>query len=244
MSAVMATVGRWLGGPGTDVSPSGPEARQWLAEELAKDDYRDGRPLLARVIEWILDQINDLLSRMNAPTTAGEGAPPIAVAFVVVLVIGALGLLLSRVRRERRAVSESKTVLGDLDLSAPEFRDRGQAAMRDGRWNDAVVEFTRAIAREAADRTLLTDAPSLTAHEIGTQLAPVFPDHADTTARTMDLFDAVRYGRYAATQADAGLVRTHDETLRKAKPVLVAAPSADPAAAFAVPGGPPQDGAA
>lgn len=38
----------------------------------------------------------------------------------------------------------------------------------------------------------------------------------------MDLFDAVRYGRYAATQADAGLVRTHDETLRKAKPVLVA----------------------
>ena len=60
----------------------------------------------------------------------------------------------------------------------------------------------------------------------------------------MDLFDAVRYGRYAATQADAGLVRTHDETLRKAKPVLVAPPSADPAAAFAVPGGPPQDGAA
>ena len=33
MSAVMATVGRWLGGPGTDVSPSGPEARQWLGHD-------------------------------------------------------------------------------------------------------------------------------------------------------------------------------------------------------------------
>jgi hypothetical protein len=82
-----------------------------------------------------------------------------------------------------------------------EFRDRGRA-VREGRWNDAVIDFTRAIAREAADRTLLSDAPSLTAHEIGAQLAPVFPEHAEATARTMDLFDSVRYGRYAATEAD------------------------------------------
>ena len=80
----------------------------------------------------------------------------------------------------------------------------------------------RALARGAADRTLLTDAPSLTAHEIGAQLAPVFPEHEPAIRRTMDLFDAVRYGRYAATEADAGIVRDTEATLRKAKPVLAA----------------------
>jgi hypothetical protein len=235
----------WAIGFGRDVSPDGPQARQWLTEELAKDDYRDGRPLLSRIIEWVVDLINELLSRLNGTGPTGPGAPPIAVALVVGLVVAAIALLLTRIRRERRTVTDSEAVLGDLDLTAPQFRDRGRAAMRDRRWNDAVIEFTRAIAREAADRTLLADAPSLTAHEIGLQLAPVFPDHLDTTSRTMDLFDAVRYGRYAATHDDARLAQDHDETLRKAKPVLAALrdEAVVAQASFAAPGGPAEGGA-
>ncbi len=213
----------WFTGLAGDVSPDGGTARQWLAEELAKDDYHDTRPLLTRVIEWIIDKIDEFFSNLTYSGSTGPGAPPIVVALVVALVIGALALLLSRIRREHRTVSESEAVLGDLDLSAPQFRDRGAAALREGRWNDAVIEFTRAIAREAADRTLLSDAPSLTAHEVGTQLAPVFPQHAGATTHVMDLFDAVRYGRYAASEADARTVQAHEDTLRKAKPILTGA---------------------
>lgn len=218
--AAGATTSAWITGWIQDINPDGPEARRWLLEELAKDDYRDERPLLSRIIEWIGDVLRELLSRFTGTAVPGGGVPPILTALVVVVLLAGLALLLSRVRRERRTVSESEAVLGDLDLSVVEFRDRGRAAIRNGRWNDAVIEFTRAIAREAADRTLLSEAPSLTAHEIGTQLAPVFPDHAAATARAMDVFDAVRYGRYAATETDARAAQTHDETLRKARPVL------------------------
>lgn len=224
--AVGSTASAWLTSLGQDISPDGPEARRWLLEELAKDEYRDERPLLSRIIEWIGDVLQELLSRFTGTSVPGGSAPPILTAFVVVLLLAGLALLLTRVRRERRTVTESEAVLGDLDLSVVEFRDRGRAAIRDGRWNDAVIEFTRAIAREAADRTLLSEAPSLTAHEIGSQLAPVFPDHAATTARTMDVFDAVRYGRYAATEADARAAQTHDETLRKARPILAGSAAA------------------
>ncbi len=207
-------------GPGTDVSPGGQEARQWLAEELAKDDYADGRPLLSRVIDWVVDLITDWFSGFGGTSTPGGGPAPIVVALLVALLLGALALLLTRVRRDREALTDSDTVLGGLDLTPPEFRDRGRSALREGRWSDAVVEFTRAMAKEAADRTLLVDAPSLTAHEIGAQLAPIFPQHRAETTRTMDLFDLVRYGRHVASEADARAVAAHDDTLRKARPVL------------------------
>ncbi len=205
-----------------DVEPSGTQARQWLAEELAKPDYHDGRPLLSRIVDWIIEQIAELLSRIGGTGPTGPGAPPILVALLVALIIAGLALMLRRVRRERTTVAADGAVLGELSYTPAEFRDRGRAALREGRWDDAVVEFTRALAREAADRTLLSEAPSLTAHEVGTQLAPVFPTHAAAVAAGMDLFDKVRYGRYAATEADATAAAGLDETLRRAKPVLTA----------------------
>jgi hypothetical protein len=129
-------------------------------------------------------------------------------------------LLLTRIRAERRAVEDSTGVLGELALTASQYRDRGAAALREGRWNDAVVEYTRAIARDAADRTLLADAPSLTAHEVGQRLTPVFPAHEAAVGRSMDLFDAVRYGRYAASAGDADHLAETCKTLRDARPVL------------------------
>lgn len=240
MNRLAVLSAQWLSGVGQDVTPDGPQARQWLTEELATEDYRDGRPLLARVIDWVLEKVGELLGRFTGTGAPGEGASPLVVALTTAVLIAGMLLLLSRIRRERHTVARTEAVLGNLDLSASAFRDRGRAALRDGRWNDAVIEFTRAIAREADDRTLLTDAPSRTAHEIGAQLAPVFPDHAAMTARTMDLFDAVRYGRRAAGEGDARGVQAHDETLRKAKPALSASPPATPAPI--VPGPTPDGG--
>ncbi len=202
-----------------DLDPDGETARRWVSEELGKDDYYDGRSLFQRIMQWL----EDLFQRLfGGGPSAGSvpGVSPIVTALVVALVLGLLALLLTRIRAERHTVQSGESVLGDLDLSAVQFRDRGEAALRERRWGDAVVEFTRAIAREAADRTLLTEAPSLTAHEVGGQLAPVFPDHAARIAPAMDLFDAVRYGRYAASEADAREVAALATALRSAKPVL------------------------
>jgi len=208
-----------------DLDPSGEQARRWVAEELARDDYYDGRSLLQRIMQWVQDLLQRLLGGGSAPGDA-PGVPPIVTALVVVLVLGLLAALLTRIRPERHTAETAEAVLGELDLSATQFRDRGAAALRDGRWGDAVVEFTRAIAREAADRTLLAEAPSLTAHEVGAQLAPAFPAQAPRIAAAVDRFDAVRYGRYAAAEADARELADLDRLLRATHPVLDAAPPA------------------
>lgn len=208
----------------TRLDPSPPEARQWLADELAKPDYQDTQSLFERFVDW--------LSRLfNRPPPSGTAPDPAAVptwviVALVILLIAALLLVLTRVRAERRTAPEaSGAVLGDLDLSAPQFRARGEAALREGRWSDAVLEFTRALAREAADRTLLQEAPSLTAHEVGIALAPIFPlDAADIWAG-MDVFDRVCYGRHPASQGEALAAQHLDQTLLGRRPVLSEVPS-------------------
>jgi hypothetical protein len=201
-----------------DLNPGADEARAWLEEELAKDEYHDGRSVLERIFRWLAEQLEGLQnSTVDGP---GFGLPPAAVAFLAAVVVAAIVLLLTRIRAERRAVEDSTGVLGELALTASQYRDRGAAALREGRWNDAVVEYTRAIARDAADRTLLADAPSLTAHEVGQRLTPVFPAHEAAVGRSMDLFDAVRYGRYAASADDADHLAETCKTLRDARPVL------------------------
>jgi hypothetical protein len=214
-----------------DLDPSSPQARQWATDELAKPGYGDGRSLFERIMAWVGDLLDRLLNARGSDI--GPGLPPFVIAIVVVLVLAGLVALLARVRGERHTVADPAAVLGGSALTASQFRARGAAALDDGRWGDAVVEYTRAIAREGADRTLLTDAPSLTAHEVGTQLSVSFPAHAPAVATAMDLFDAVRYGGYAATEPDARTVRAVEETLRTTRPVLL-----DGAASASTWGGP------
>lgn len=205
----------------TDLDPDAGQARQWVLDELAGPDYGDTRPFWERFVQWVTDLFMSLMPNTDGPQALQ--IPPVVLALLIAAALAGVGWLLSRLRRERKAAAgddQDKRVLGELDLSATEFRDRGLAAIRDGRWGDAVVEFTRAIARDAADRTLLVDAPSLTAHEIAGQLAPVFPTHGPDIDSATNLFDAVRYGRYAATESDAGHVRDLAATLHTAKPDL------------------------
>lgn len=206
------------------LDPTPPEARQWLADELAKPDYQDTQSLFERFAEWL----NRLFDPPVRSGTAPEPAivPTWVVVALVILLLAALVLVLTRVRAERRSAPESGgAVLGELDLTAPQFRARGEAALRDNRWSDAVLEFTRAVAREAADRTLLHEAPSLTAHEIGIALAPIFPLDATEIWAGMDVFDRVCYGRHPASHSEALAAQQLDQTLLARRPVLSEVPS-------------------
>ena len=138
------------------VDPSAPEARQWLSDELAKADYQDTRSLLERFFSWL----QSLLNRATPTSSNPEGytVPQWLIAALVVLLIAALALLASRVRAERRAAQDSMgPVLGGLDLTSAQFRARGEQALAERRWSDAVLEFTRALARGARARP---DAPA------------------------------------------------------------------------------------
>ena len=105
-------------------------------------------------------------------------------------------------------------------LTAEQLRGEAERALAEGRFDDALMAWTRAIARDAESRTLLPDARSMTAHEVGAALAVAFPAQVADISRTMDRFDAVAYGDQAASREDATNARSTDAALHAARPVL------------------------
>lgn len=131
------------------IDPSGPQARQWVLEELGKDDYHDGRSIFERIMRWLGEQFARL--QPQQPDSPDIGVPPIVVALIALVIVGVLGWLLTKLRAERRTAAETEAVLGDSTLTSTQFRDRGAAALREGRYAEAVVHYTRAMARESTE---------------------------------------------------------------------------------------------
>jgi hypothetical protein len=194
------------------ISPDNEQARTWLEKELAGPAYQQGR-LLA-----LLDRLWDWLHRVRPeeqtplPVLAGAG---VAALLVVVTL-----LALRHVRREGRPRRDVPEVLGSGGLSAADLRERAAAAMREGRYAEAVLDGMRAIAQNAAERTVLEGSPSQTAHEIAERLAAAFPDHAGELAAAATLFDAVAYGDRPAGDDDARQVLELHDALDRARPRL------------------------
>jgi hypothetical protein len=110
-------------------------------------------------------------------------------------------------------------VLGGAILTAAQYRARAQQALLQERYAACVLDLLRAIARDAVERTLLEDAPSLTAHEIAARLATAFPAAGDELRWAADRFDAVAYGEADATRSDAERMVALDRTIAAARPV-------------------------
>jgi hypothetical protein len=200
------------------LDPTPPEARDWLEQELHGSDYQSS--WLAGLRDWIFDLVDKLLQGV------GQFSPVIAV-LVALVVIALLAWVLPKVRRESVVSRADHAVLEDLTITARAYRDLAAQALRDGRYDDAVLDGFRAIAKDMSDRTLLDDAPGRTAHEASLALARCFPDHADRLSRAADLFDAVRYGHRRATAEQAAQVQHLDAELVTTRPVLAAHPLQD-----------------
>ena len=201
-----------------DLDPSTDQARQWLSDELARSEYQNTSSLLQRLMDWLGDRLADLQSTQG---TGGASLPPVVITLVVALLVAGGVVLLTRIRVESRSVADRrKTLLGDSVLTADQLRREAERALSDGRFDDAVLAWTRAIARDAESRTLLPDARSMTAHEVGAALAVAFPSQVADINRTMDLFDAAAYGDLTASRDDAMTTRSTDAALHAAKPVL------------------------
>lgn len=219
-----------------DLDPSTDQARQWLSDELARSEYHDTRSLFQRLMDWVVERLADLQGTQG---TGGVSLPPVVITVVVILLAVGLGALLTRVRVESRTTTARPTLLGDSALTAEQLRAEAEAAFAAGRYDTALLAWTRAMARDAERRTLLPDAPSMTAHEVGAALQVVFPSHASAVTRTVDRFDAVAYGGAEASRDDAAGARETDDTVRQARPVLTSRRSEPPPAGPGMPPGPP-----
>lgn len=188
--------------------PTPDEARSKLRRELLRPEYNE-QNLVQRFLSWAERQLGKGLD-------AAADAPPLStLASMVILVclVGLLGWLLSRARRTARTREADRAVLTDEVISADELRARAEAALAEGRHEDAVVDGFRAVATRQVERGRLADAPGATAHEVAVALGREFPHLRQQVDSCGALFDAVLYGDRPATAAQAESVLALDDEL-------------------------------
>jgi hypothetical protein len=189
--------------------PTPDEARTKLRRELLRPEYNE-QNVVQRVLTWLERQLGKGLD-------VAADAPPLSTLAAMVILVGLvalIGWLLSRARRTARSRDDGRAVLTDEVISADELRARAEAALAEGRHEDAVVDAFRAVATRQVERGLLADAPGATAHEVALALGREFPHLRERVDRCGALFDAVLYGDRPATSTQAaGVLALDDELL-------------------------------
>ncbi len=194
--------------PDPPLDPTPDEARSALRRELLKPEYYDDN-LVERLITWLRRQL-------DKGVEAAVDLPPLqtfAAMVLVVLLVGALVWLVRRARGSARAPRDKQAVLTDEAVTAAELRARAEAALADGRHEDALVDGFRALAARQVERGRLDDTPGATAHEVAGVLAREYPDRGSRVDTAAALFDSVLYGDRPATREQALDVLTLDDDL-------------------------------
>jgi len=191
------------------LDPSPDQARSWVQRELLDPEYHQ-QNVVERLITWFERHIGGGLANAGPLATA-------AAMLVFLVLLGGLVWLLSRIQRDRRARSVSGPVLAHEVVTAAELRARAEAALADGRPEEALVDGFRALAVRQVERGRLDDSPGATAHEVALLLATEFPQHGAAVGDNALLFDLVLYGDRPATPEQATGVLILDDELAGAR---------------------------
>lgn len=199
--------------PGPD--PSEEEARQLLQDELAKPDYNQPESWIERLVDWVFEQLSELLLVLPGSSSLST---LLILGVVAIVVISAVFVLRHRLRESTMSLKNAGSVLDEVNLSAGDYRQRAVQAARGGDWDTVLLDSYRALTASAGERTLLDEAPSRTAHEVSMQLGPAFPTHAEALRTAADDFDRVRYGEQHCTRERAEAVRDLDAAVLATRP--------------------------
>jgi hypothetical protein len=171
------------------LTPDGDEAQSWVGDELSRPEYGSELSPLTRAIRWVLQTVVDAF-------TSGSGHVPVGsivlAAFAVILVILVAVVAMNPVRLRRRAPSGA--VFDGEDRSLEDCLAAARAAAGDGRWDDAVIWYFRALVLTLAGDGAVHDGPGLTAREASAQAQARRPDLREDLAWAAGTFDALRYG--------------------------------------------------
>ena len=202
--------------PGAVLDPDRATARRWAVEELSDRAYVQAQPGLAeRVIGWVLEQLQQLVDRAGGAST-GTGLV-IGVA-VVVAVVGLALLVAGPERRRVRTTARVGGVFGNVVRTGAEHRSSSELAAHEGRWDVAVQERFRAIARALEERVVLDVRPGRTAGEVSREAGAVLPGTAGALGHAARVFDDVTYGARPGTEAGYRAVVEADDVIRAVRP--------------------------
>ncbi|PJJ61689.1 uncharacterized protein DUF4129 [Compostimonas suwonensis] len=198
------------------VDPDAPEARQWLLDELGKPQYQAARP---NWFDELAQSIWEWFQSLTVPDgSAFGGLVPLIVIVLVAAAVVVAVLVFGLPRLNRRAPRSVPLFGAHDDRTAEQLRAAAQNAAAGGRWNDAVQDLFRALARSLVDRTVVLVTPGTTAHEFAVRAGAGFPDHAAELLAVSRIFDGVRYLGETATLERYESVRALDAALTASTP--------------------------
>ncbi len=204
---------------GQPISPGRATGQAWAREELAKREYAQARPSpLLRAVLWVLHRLDGIAARTGLG--AGQLAALIVVAVAVVVVVAVLNR--RRVRLSVARAESGRAVLGGSLASGVEHRLRAQQAAAAGRYDVAVRESMRAVARRLDERGLIDPRPGRTADELAAEAGRMLPQLIAALGAGARTFDDVVYGSVSASAAHAEQLRQLDEQVENTRAALLA----------------------
>lgn len=210
------------------VDPGADEARRWMIDELSKPPYQAARPTW---FDQASQAFGEWLNSLRVPDGSGLGGlVPLAIVVGVVILVVVAFLVFGRPRLNRRSRVEPGALFGADDTrTAAELRASAARAAEQGDFATAVQEAFRALARQLAERTVVTTSPGTTAHDFAARAGISFPPRRDELAFCARLFEGVRYlgdpgsraGYDRVTALDRRLQAERPETLERLESVVL-----------------------
>jgi hypothetical protein len=199
------------------VDPDAPDARKLLLDELGKPEYAAARPTL---VDRIAQAIQDWLASFRAPEGgAAVNLFPLVVTILIVGLIVAAFFVFGRPRLRRRStIAGTLFADGDDTRTSAQLRASAQQAAAAGDFVVAIEEMFRAIARQLAERTVVSVTPGTTAQEFASRAGGAFPDHAERLTHGARAFDGVRYLDEPGSREAFDLVSALDRDIAATKP--------------------------
>jgi hypothetical protein len=177
--------------------PDPESARQLLQDELARPEYQE--PFLERIARWF----NELVDSARDATATTGGLSQLAALVLLALLVVVVAVALSRLRANPTPARSGTALFSDAPETAQEHRRRANAALRQERWGEAVIEAVRALASGLVERNLMPEQSGVTVHEIGWRATELFPGHGRRLEAMTRVFDETRYGERAADEVVA-----------------------------------------
>lgn len=187
------------------VTPDGQQARDWLANELAKPEYQSAKPTWFDYLARAVAQWFESLNFGNVAGPSGLGMLVIGVTVLALIVIAFLVFGRPRVNQRSGSVP---SLFGENDQrTAFAMRLAADLASQRGDYALAITELFRALATGLAERGVVSVTPGTTAHDFGVRASEVFPPQAAALSEAAATFDGVRYlGRSGAEEQYRRLV--------------------------------------
>jgi hypothetical protein len=197
------------------ISPGRDQGREWAREELARPEYANARPgLFDRVVGWLRDHLDRVASGVGMST--GQ-----LLALLLVLALGAVAVIVLLRRNVRMRVVAGRRapgVLSESTLTGEQHRKLAEQAMAQGRYDEAVREWMRSLARRLDERALIDARPGRTADELAVEAGRILPGLATDLRSAARIFDDVSYGLRPADAAQAEHLRRLAEAADLATP--------------------------